>query len=185
MKLVRPATAHLPGYVEALRRGWSPDNVRLAEAAREQLYAIEQDADAFLAGLDDREAKGGPVTLPDGSLVPRLPGFRRWLWDGAFCGSIGFRWQPGSAALPSHVLGHIGYAVVPWKRRRGYATRALGLLLDEVRLLGLPHVEVTTDPANAASIRVITGNGGVLAECFVEDAAYGERPALRFRIALG
>ena len=26
--------------------------------------------------------------MPDGSFVPRLPGYRRWLWDGKFCGSI-------------------------------------------------------------------------------------------------
>src|SRR2546430_6881442 len=34
-------------------------------------------------------------TLPDGSVVPRLPGYRKWIWDGEFCGVIGFRWQPG------------------------------------------------------------------------------------------
>ena len=45
------------------------------------------------------------------------------MWDGEFCGSIGFRWQPGTTDLPRHVLGHIGYSVVPWKRRLGYATR--------------------------------------------------------------
>ena len=70
-----------------------------------------------MALLDDREAKRGPVTLPDGSQVPRLPGYRRWMWDGEFCGSIGFRWQPGTSALPPYVLGHIGYSVVPWKQR--------------------------------------------------------------------
>lgn len=184
LSLVRPAAEHLPGYVDALRRGFSPDNVRLAEAAREELEAIDRDPGDFLARLDDQEARGGPIPLPDGTFVPRLPGFRRWLWDGGFCGSIGFRWQPGGAELPSHVLGHIGYAVVPWKRRQGHATRALGLLLEEVRPLGLPHVTVTTNPGNEASIRVITGNGGVLVERFVEDAAFGGRPALRFRIAL-
>jgi hypothetical protein len=41
----------------------------------------------FVALLDDREAKGDPVTLPDGSVAEGLPGFQRWLWDGGFCGS--------------------------------------------------------------------------------------------------
>ena len=87
------------------------------DAAREELAKIAEDPAAFVASLDDREAKAGPVTLPDGSKVPRLPGYRRWMWDGEFCGSIGFRWQKGTSALPPYVLGHIGYAVVPWKRR--------------------------------------------------------------------
>src|SRR5690348_5565018 len=75
----------------------------------------------------------------------------RWLWDGSFCGSIGFRWQPGTPDLPMHVLGRIDYAVVAWKRGRGYAPRALALLLPALRATGLPFVELITDPENAAS----------------------------------
>jgi predicted acetyltransferase len=145
---------------------------------------IEADPVAFVARLDDREAKGGPITLPDGSQVQRLPGYRRWLWDENFCGSIGFRWQPGTEALPPHVLGHIGYAVVPWKRGRGYATRALALLLPHARAEGLRFVELTTDPDNLPSQKVITGNGGVLVKRFVKEAAYGNEEALLFRIDL-
>jgi hypothetical protein len=54
-----------------------------------------------------RTPNGEVLTLPDGSQVPRLPSYRRWLWDGELCGSIGFRWQVGTSALPPHVLGHI------------------------------------------------------------------------------
>jgi predicted acetyltransferase len=184
MELVVPNLSHLAFYVDALRRGWSPDNVRLAEAAREQLAAIAADPGTFIASLDDRDAKGPLVAFPDGSKKPRLPGYRRWLWDGEFCGSIGFRWQPGTSALPPHVLGHIGYAVVPWKRRRGYATRALALMLEEARREGLTYVELTTDPANEASQRVITSNGGVFVERFRADPVYGDKEELRFRIPL-
>lgn len=74
VELVKPALEHLPSYKAALERGWSPDNVRLMEATREQLAAIEKNPTAFLADLDDPEAKGGPITLPDGTKVPRLPG---------------------------------------------------------------------------------------------------------------
>ncbi len=183
MELVVPALSHLDQYADALRRGWSPDNIRLEVAAAEELEKIAKDPAAFVASLDDREARGGPITLPDGTRVPRLPGYRRWMWDGDFCGSIGFRWQPGTAALPSHVLGHIGYAVVPWKRQRGYATRALALLLEEVRREGLDHVEVTTDHDNEPSQKVILANGGHLVERFRPDG-YGDRDHLRFRISL-
>ena len=182
MQLVWPAREYLPDYVSALERGWSPDNVRGEVAAREELEKIAKDADAFLTSLVDREAKAGPITLPDGSIVPRLPGYRRWLWDGEFCGSIGFRWQPGTTALPPHCLGHIGFSVVPWKRRRGYATLALRLLLPEAKSEGLEFVEITTDPTNTGSQRVIEANGGVLVERFNKPAQYGGTEGLRYRI---
>lgn len=80
------------------------------------------------------------------------------------------------------MLGHIGYAVVPWKRGRGYATQALGLMLGEARREGLPYVELTTDPDNEASQKVIRANGGLLVERFWA-APYG-KDELRFRISL-
>jgi predicted acetyltransferase len=182
MQLVRPSAEHLASYVAALERGWSADNERGAAAAREELERIHADAEGFLASMEDREAMGPPVSLPDGSTVKRIPGFRRWLWDEEFCGSIGFRWQPGTTELPSHCLGHIGYAVVPWKQGLGYATSALRLLLPEAKAVGLPYVEITTDPANIASQRVIMANGGVLIEHFTKPPQFGSKPGLRFRI---
>jgi predicted acetyltransferase len=184
LKLLVPTLDHLDAYADALRRGWSPDNIRLEAAARAHLEQIAEDAAAFIARAEDRQALGGPITLPDGSEVPRLPGFVRWLWDDAFCGQIGFRWQPGTEALPPHCLGHIGYAVVPWKRGKGYATRALAMMLPEARKEGLAYVELTTDPDNVPSQKVITNNGGVLIERFKAEAAYGDRDELRWRIML-
>jgi predicted acetyltransferase len=183
--LVWPSTEFLPSYVAALQRGWSADNIRGMEAAEEELASIARDQAAFLRSMVDREAVGAPVTLPDGSTVARLPGYRRWIWDGEFCGSIGFRWQHGSTDLPPHCLGHIGYAVVPWKQRRGYATLALRQLLPDVCAEGLAFVEITTDPDNVASRRVIEANGGVLHERFVKPVQFGGAEGLRYRIALG
>ncbi|MCG3190012.1 MAG: hypothetical protein LKCHEGNO_02578 [Burkholderiaceae bacterium] len=185
MQLVRPTEAHLASYRAALERGWSADNLRGAVAAAEELERIAADAPAFIASLEDREARGEPITLPDGSKVPRLPGFRRWMWDGEFCGSIGLRWQPGTAALPPHCLGHIGYAVVPWKQGLGHAKSALAQMLSHARALGLSYVEITTEPHNAASQRVIVANGGVFVEPFTAPASLGSKPGLRYRIVLG
>ncbi len=181
--LVKPARLYLAAYVDALQRGWCADTVR-EEAAAEELAQIERDPDVFLARLDDPHAKGPPVRLPDGSVSPRLPGFHRWLWDGAFCGMINFRWSPGTPALPPTCPGHIGYSIVPWKRGRGYATAALARMLPEARAVGLPYVELVTDTANVASQRVITANGGVLVERFTRPKELGCADALRFRIAL-
>lgn len=184
MELLRPNLAMLPAYVDALERGWSFDNVRGAEGAREDLAVIRQDPARFVASLHDPDALGPPIAFPDGSRLPRLPGYRLWMWDGEFCGSIGFRWQPGTSELPPHVLGHIGYGVVPWKQRRGYATRGLALALDHARAQGLEYVELTADPGNLASQKVMLANGAVFVERFTKTAPHGGGESLRFRISL-
>lgn len=182
-RLVWPAIEYLPGYTHALEQGWSPDNTR-PEAGREELARIRADPERFVAEQVDREARGGPIVLPDGSTVERLPGYKLWMWDGEFAGVVGFRWRPGTTELPPTCLGHLGYAVVPWKRRRGYATRALALALDEVRKEGLPFIEITTDEDNLASQRVIEANGGRVVERFRKVESYGGGHALRYRLSL-
>ncbi len=189
-RLLRPTPDLLPGFRAALERGWSADNVRGAVAALETLARLDSDPASFFATTDDPQALGPPVKMPDGSERQRIPGLQRWIWDGAdsgpagFAGSIGLRWAAGGAPLPPHVLGHIGYAVVPWMRHQGHATRALGLLLPLAREQGLGFVEITTDPDNEVSQRVITANGGVLVGPFTKGAEYGSKPGLRFRIEL-
>jgi predicted acetyltransferase len=182
--LVWPSFLYLPSYVAALEKGWSPDNARGTAAALDELASIKADPVGFIDGMVDREAKGPLVTLPDGTAVPRLPGYHRWLWDGEFCGSIDFRWVPGTTDLPPYCLGHVGYSVVPWKQGKGYATRALGLLLAQSKGEGLAFVELTTDSNNIASQRVIEANGGRLIEKFTKPAQFGSKPGFRYRIAL-
>jgi RimJ/RimL family protein N-acetyltransferase len=202
LRLVVPGPQHLASYTAALKRGWSADNVRGAAAAAEELQRIGDDPAAFLALMDDPQGLGPPVTLADGSTRPRIPSLRRWMWEwaddaghdsngapasdaaGGFCGSISLRWMPGGAPLPPHVLGHIGYAVVPWKRRRGHATRALALVLELARRQGLAEVQVTTDADNGPSQRVVLANGGRLVGPFDLDAAHGGGQGLRFAITL-
>jgi predicted acetyltransferase len=179
MELVWPEPAYLRSYREALQRGWSPNNSR-EEAGAEELAAIAKDPDSFLRQLVDLEGVG-EVKLPDGSVVPRLPSFRQWMWDGEFCGSIALRWHP-SGTLPPYCLGHVGYAVVPWKQRRGYATRALALVIAQARARALRYVEITTSPANVASQKVIMRNGGVLIEEFEKLPSLGGGPERRYRI---
>jgi predicted acetyltransferase len=157
LRLIRPSLAQLPAYVAAVRRGWSSNTTR--DVRDEELAAIQQDPAGFLRRLRGEET--GVVKLADGREVPRLPGLVRWMWDGAFCGSINLRYQPDTEELPPHVSGHVGYAVVPWKRSRGYATRALALLLPLARKAGLARVLLTCDADNFASCRVISANGGI------------------------
>lgn len=183
MKLRIPNIDDIPAYVSALEKGWSPDNLR-PEAADEQIAAISKDAASFVSKLDDPTAMAGPLTLPDGSRVPRLPSIRRWIWDNEFCGHISLRWKPGTEELPPTCSGHIGYAVVPWRRGEGLASAALVAILPEAKAVGLKYVEITTSPDNPASIRVIEKAGGMMVRTYSADKALGGHETLEFKIPL-
>lgn len=58
--------------------------------------------------------------------------------------------------------GHVGYAVAPSFRRKGYATEILRQTLPIARSVGLKRILITCDDDNVASQRVIGVNGGVL-----------------------
>jgi predicted acetyltransferase len=184
LELRAPSTDLLPGFIDALERGYHPSTSGAAAYAEKQLGLAKSDPDGFLKKLTHPE-EDTLIELPDGKMVPRIPGFVRWMWDGNFCGQISLRWQAGTNDLPSHVLGHIGYSVVEWKRRRGYATKALGLMFPHAKSVGLDYLEITTDVDNIASQKVIEGRGGQLIEKF--DMPYSGVPGdgLRYRILLG
>ncbi len=57
--------------------------------------------------------------------------------------------------------GHIGYAVRPSLRRRGYATAMLAQGLALAREFGFPRVLCVCNEDNVASERVIVKNGGI------------------------
>lgn len=173
--LIEPSPDAVGGYRQALLRGWSSNTTR--DVSAEELARLDADPAGFVEAMRNPR---GPVTLADGTQVPRLPGCIRWMWDGAFCGSINFRHQAGTEALPPHVSGHIGYAVLPWKQRRGYATQALALMLPIAAQTGLAWVDLTCDTDNLASRRVIEANGG---EVLPEHPYGADKLALRIRLS--
>jgi predicted acetyltransferase len=110
--------------------------------------------------------------VPDG-LVPSTT---RWVAvDGRLVGFLSVRHQLND--FLRELGGHIGYAIRPSERRRGYATAATALALAECRRRGINPVLVTCDDDNVGSARVIERNGGVL-----EDVRNGKR---RYWVELG
>ena len=80
--------------------------------------------------------------------------------DDDVIGFMSFRHDLGTEFLRTEG-GHIGYSIRPSYRRRGHATRALGLALERARVVGLDRVLITCDEPNVASARTIESQGGV------------------------
>ncbi len=156
-RLVRPDTGWMTSFVEAMREGYSRDNLR--PETSETIAAIEAEPDAFV-----RQLLNPPTTivLPDGSLGQRVPETHFWAVDGdSFLGSISVRHELN--AVLEQWGGHIGYAVRPSARGQGQATWMLGEMLAWCRQnLPLDGVMLTVAEDNPASQRVIEKNGGVL-----------------------
>ncbi|MEK7618834.1 MAG: GNAT family N-acetyltransferase [Patescibacteria group bacterium] len=108
-----------------------------------------------------------------------VPATTYWLVDGTeFIGHAYIR-----HTLNEHLLnfgGHIGYAIRPSARTKGYGTKILELALPKAKELGIDRVLVTCDESNIGSRKIIEKNGGVL-----ENSIPGENgPKLRFWITL-
>ncbi|WAA66597.1 GNAT family N-acetyltransferase [Microbacterium oxydans] len=73
--------------------------------------------------------------------------------------------------------GHIGYSVIPSRRREGIVREALRLMLRSARAEGYERVMLTCDDDNLGSIRTIEGAGGELED--VIDAPEAGQPRVR------
>lgn len=103
--------------------------------------------------LDQAEGKN----LPEGY----VPSREFWMIDAdGYVGRIilGLTFYPA----PDRVGHHVGYAVRPSKRRKGYASIALHLLIREAKKIGIYRLMPTCGSANIASRKVIEKNGGIL-----------------------
>ncbi|UWG96468.1 GNAT family N-acetyltransferase [Dehalobacter sp. DCM] len=60
--------------------------------------------------------------------------------------------------------GHIGYAVRPSERKKGYATHMLKMALEYAHALGITKIMLGCYADNTASVRTITKCGGIFTE---------------------
>lgn len=80
--------------------------------------------------------------------------------DGVPVGRVSIRHRLNDFLL--EIGGHVGYAVAPEFRRRGYGTQILQQAVHRLAALGVDRVLVTCDDDNVASAGTIEGCGGVL-----------------------
>ena len=178
IRLVAPAETYRDGFLSALREfraeglpWWVGPDTDLA--ARDfPAFVAQRLADAHPPGGTQRRDDAQPpkthlwaVTVADARVVGRIAIFHA-LTDALRVAG-----------------GHIGYDTVPSMRGHGIASEMLRRALPIAYALGLSEVLITCDNTNAASIRVIEKNGGVLHDTRVIAA---DRPLKRYyRIALG
>lgn len=119
-------------------------------------YAIRRldyrDFDNYLANLDVKDASGG--------LVPDSTFFCLDVERDIFVGAVNIRHYLNEKLLLNG--GHIGDGVRPSERRKGIATRMIGLALEECKQLGIYKVLMVCDKDNIGSAKSIQRNGGVL-----------------------
>lgn len=97
--------------------------------------------------------------------------------DGVLIGRVSIRHELND--FLENFGGHIGYAVRPAHRRRGFATEILRQALIIARAEGIQDVLLTCDEGNVASSAVIERLGGVLEDVRVEP---GRGPKRRYWI---
>jgi predicted acetyltransferase len=144
-RLVRPTIALVAGYLDALREAdssptfWSEDL---------PLATVEADPCAHVRSLREQEGTQGSFE-------------HLWLVsEGVFIGRVGIRFELNDRQR--HSVGHIGYAIRPSYRRRGFGRRALVLAKEHAWTKGLRRVLLVCADDNLGSVRIIESCGGVL-----------------------
>ncbi|MEI6222765.1 MAG: GNAT family N-acetyltransferase [bacterium] len=136
---------------------------------------LEDNFEAFVLGMCER-AEG--KHLPPGY----VPESVFWLIDNdVFIGRVSIRHELSDFLYWEG--GHIGYAIRPSARLKGYGKKILELALPEAKKLGILKVLVTCDDDNVGSRKIIEANGGV----FENAVPSSSRPVnkLRYWITLG
>lgn len=155
LELVRP-TKHYRDLAEELKQEYfqNGETVIHGSALLDQL-----DYDAW---LDHIRCNGSSDTVKPG-WVPADSFFALRKRDGRIIGMIDIRHNLDNEFLANYG-GHIGYAVRPGERGKGYAAHMLRMALDHARRLGLSKVMLGCNADNIASMKTIEKCGGVRTE---------------------
>ena len=150
LRLAEPAVELRPAYLALLDE---LDDTNCAHFTVRRVGPDPAEFESFVRGLRN-ESRG--VGLPAGY----VPQTTFWLMCGDdIVGEVRIRHTLTS--FLENFGGHIGYAIRPSERRKGYGTVQLKLALVKAREIGLRRALVTCNPRNIGSARIIEKNGGI------------------------
>lgn len=162
LKLVKLTAENYPLLVEMMTEWTSTGEKIIPWSIRKVDY---RDFDSYLPSLE--------VKQPEKGLVPDSTFFCLDTERNVFVGAVNIRHLLNERLLLSG--GHIGDGVRPSERRKGIATKMIGLALAECQKLGIDRVLMVCDKDNIGSAKSIMNNGGMLENEVVVDGVTEQR----------
>lgn len=149
MELIKPT--------KQFGQSWTEGIIEFEEEERKGFWNVPikpTDIDEYIQRCKDHE---------NGKSLPAywVPSTTYWLVDdNIFVGHVNIRHILNESL--KKIGGHIGYAIRPSYRRKGYGAAILVLALLKAKELGLNKVLLTCDTTNDASRKIIEKQGGQL-----------------------
>lgn len=159
LHLVKPDIVYKNQYIEMLDF-WT------ATGEKPHPWVLQEDYSDFNAMVRNFEHFSQGINIP----AQFVPNTTYWAFDIAenkMIGAVNIRHYLNDLLVQA--WGHIGYGVRPDERKKGNATRILGLALDKCKALDMDKVLLGCYKDNIASSKTIMKNGGVLNNEIVED----------------
>ena len=166
LKLILPNRKYVASYIK-MEREFEVEGTRGAAGSLEALYFLKDFPSYNKKAAQNRKG----INVPKG----KVPSTLYWaVVDKKVVGRLSLRhrlWKEFSAS-------HIGYAVKPSERRKGYGTEMLRLGLLQAKKLGIKKVIMGCREDNVGSKKIIEANGGIFVKKYIKEKV----PKLRFYI---
>ena len=162
LKLVKASPEYKKQITEMLDEWYAYGEKIIPYAIRHLDY---HDFEHYYRNLEVKDTREG--------LVPDLTFFCLDVERDIMVGAVNIRHYLNEALLLNG--GHIGDGVRPSERRKGVATKMIGLALQECKRLGINKVLMVCDKENIGSAKSILNNGGVLENEVVVDGMIEQR----------